>query len=208
MILIGQFDSPFVRRVGVALRVYGIGFEHRPLSTFSDAWSIAEYNPLQRVPVLVLDSGEAVIDSGAILDHLDEVVGEAALMPRAGAARRQALRVCAFATGVADKAVSLVYEQVLHADASEAWVARCRGQIGGALNVLEVDRAGRPTAYWFGSEIGHADIAVACALRFLAEAHPVYFALDKYPALAAHSAKCEELPEFAATVQAFKPPGR
>ena len=110
MILIGQFDSPFVRRVGVALRLWELPFEHRPLSTFRDAWRVAEYNPLLRVPVLVLDSGETLIESSAILDHLDEAVGiERAMLAAEGAPRRTALRICAFATGLADKAVSLVY---------------------------------------------------------------------------------------------------
>ena len=54
MILIGQFDSPFVRRVAITMRLYGIVFEHRPWSTFGDAERIAAYNPLRRVPTLVL----------------------------------------------------------------------------------------------------------------------------------------------------------
>src|SRR5262249_34848211 len=57
MILIGQYDSPFVRRVGIALTLYGLPFEHRPWSTFSDAEKIRPYNPLTRVPTLVLDDG-------------------------------------------------------------------------------------------------------------------------------------------------------
>ena len=75
MILIGQYNSPFVRRVAIALRLYGSPFEHRPWSTFGDADKIAPYNPLRRVPTLVLDSGEALIESTAILDYLDELVG-------------------------------------------------------------------------------------------------------------------------------------
>ena len=62
MFLIGQYDSPFVRRVAIALRLYDLPFEHRPWSTFGDADKIAPYNPLRRVPTLVLDSGEALID--------------------------------------------------------------------------------------------------------------------------------------------------
>jgi glutathione S-transferase len=46
MFLIGQYDSPFVRRVAIAMRLYGIGFEHKPWSTFGDAEKIAPYNPL------------------------------------------------------------------------------------------------------------------------------------------------------------------
>src|SRR5690349_19204515 len=110
MFLIGQYDSPFVRRVAIAMRLYGIAFEHRPWSTFGDADKIAPYNPLRRVPTLVLDNGEALIESFAILDHLDELAGEAkAMIAPSGAERRRQLRLCALATGFGDKAVSLVY---------------------------------------------------------------------------------------------------
>ena len=74
MILIGQYDSPFVRRVGIALTLYGMPFEHRPWSTFGDADKIRPYNPLTRVPTLVLDDGEVLIDSTVILDYLDSLV--------------------------------------------------------------------------------------------------------------------------------------
>ena len=60
MILIGQYDSPFVRRVGIALTLYGMPFEHRPWSTFGEADKIRPYNPLTRVPTLVLDNGEVL----------------------------------------------------------------------------------------------------------------------------------------------------
>ena len=74
MILIGQYDSPFVRRVAIAMRLYGIAFEHKTWSTFGDAETIAPYNPLRRVPTLVLDNGETLIESTAILDYVDELV--------------------------------------------------------------------------------------------------------------------------------------
>lgn len=75
MILIGQYDSPFVRRVAIAMHLYGVDYEHRPWSTFGDAAKIAPFNPLIRVPTLVLDDGESLVESGAILDHLDQVAG-------------------------------------------------------------------------------------------------------------------------------------
>lgn len=207
MILIGQYDSPFVRRVGIALHLYGLGYEHRPWSTFGDAEKIAQYNPLRRVPTLVLDDGAVVIESSAILDYLDETVGpEKALIPRHGVARRDGLKVCALATGLADKAVSLVYERVLHQQTSQAWVERCRSQIEDVLDALESDRAGRTSAFWFGGAIGHADIAVACALRFTSDAHPQVFEARRWPALAAHAERCEALAAFQAVQQPFIPP--
>ncbi len=63
MILIGQYDSPFVRRVAIAMRLYGLPFEHKPWSTFGDRDRLAEFNPLSRVPTLVLDNGEVAIEA-------------------------------------------------------------------------------------------------------------------------------------------------
>jgi len=196
MILIGQYDSPFVRRVAIAMRLYGIAYEHRPWSVFADGARIEPYNPLRRVPTLVLDDGEALIESGAILDYLDERAGPAALIPRSGPERRAVLRICALATGLADKAVSLVYERVLHQQPSEVWAERCTAQIGGVLDVLEKHRVAQPEPYWFGPVIGHADITVACALRFTREAHPGVFDERRWPALVAHAAHCETLLPF------------
>jgi len=207
MFLIGQYDSPFVRRVAIALRLYGLAFEHRPWSTFGDAETIATYNPLRRVPTLVLDDGETLIESTAILDFLDELVGpDKAMIAERGPVRRHQLKICALGSGLADKAVSLVYERVLRKDQLKLWVERCEAQIGGVLAVLEKERAAAPTAYWFGDTIGHADIMVACALRFTTEAHPQLFDAARYPRLAAHAAVCEALPVFTEIVQPLAPP--
>jgi glutathione S-transferase len=207
MILIGQFDSPFVRRVAIAMELYGLKYEHRPWSTFGDAELIAPYNPLRRVPILVLSDTESLIESAAILDYLDERAGpEKALIAESGLARRQALKICALATGLNDKAVSLFYERALHEKTSPAWVQRCETQIRGVLNVLDADRRVRTTPYWFGDAIGHADIAVACALRYLGEAHPGLASRGSWPALAAHAHRCEALEPFRAIFQAFLPP--
>jgi glutathione S-transferase len=207
MILIGQFDSPFVRRVGIALQLYGFGYEHRPWSVWADADAIAPFNPLRRVPILVLDDGEALIESGAILDALDDLVGPTrALTPPTPDARRSARQVAALATGMADKAVALLYEHVLRAETgrSPAWVARCQSQIVATLGTLERAYVGRRAEpYWGGDAVGHADIAVACAVRFLREAHP-----DLTATLAAPTplvdrlcAACEALPAFQAVQQ-------
>jgi glutathione S-transferase len=207
MFLIGQYDSPIVRRVAIALRLYGLPFEHRPWSTFREGDKIAPYNPLRRVPTLVLDGGEALIESTAILDYLDELAGpEKAVIAARGPERRHALKICALATGLADKGVSLLYERMLRKDQSKIWVERCEAQIGAVLDVLEKERAAIASPYWFGERIGHADIAVACALRFTGEAHPQLFNATRYPALEAHAARCEALPPFQEFVQPLAAP--
>ena len=207
MILIGQYDSPFVRRVAIALDLYGLPYEHRPWSTFGDADLLAQFNPLRRVPTLVLDDGETLIDSFVILDWLDEAAGlDRALVPPHGPERRHALKICAQAAGLADKAVSLLYERILHKETSQIWSDRCRTQIADVLTALETDRAARITEHWFGETIGHADIAVACAIRFTREAHPDLFDPARWPALERHAVRCEGLDVFTRIVQPLDPP--
>jgi glutathione S-transferase len=202
MILIGQYDSPFVRRTAIALRLLGLPYEHRPWSVWADGDRLAALNPLRRVPTLVLDDGEVLIESSAILDALDQLVGPSrALSPAAGPSRRRALYVAALATGLADKAVSLFYESLLHQAPSQIWIERCRAQIADVLDALERERGASGPAYWLGETIGHADIAVACALRFVSEAHPGLFDAARWPRLAAHANQCEALEVFIAIRQ-------
>ena len=146
MILIGQYDSPYVRRVGIALTLYGHTFEHRPWSTFGDGDKIEPFNPLRRVPTLVLGNGEIILESAYALDWLDEQARAAddivPLMAASGGERQRALYYIALTTGFSDKAIALFYEQVLHKEKSPVWLERCNTQISAVLNVLEKIRAG------------------------------------------------------------------
>lgn len=208
LILIGQYDSPFVRRVAVALRLYDMAYEHRPWSVFRDAAEVRRFNPLIRVPTLVLDDGEALIESFAILDHLDQQAAASKLLiAPAGAARGAALQGCALATGLAEKAVGLLYERVMHQPVSQTWTERCTTQVLSVLDALEMEVGGSKTIFWFGDTIGHADIALACALHFIAQAHPDLRDDLRRPKLAAHAARCEALLPFRQTAPDFLPPG-
>src|SRR3546814_18599784 len=105
MILVGQYDSPFVRRVGVSLRVLGFDYEHARRSEFGDFDSLRETNPLGRIPSLMLEDGTVLIDSAAILAWLDETVGpERALIHLPGPERRRPLQLTALAPGAVQKA--------------------------------------------------------------------------------------------------------
>jgi glutathione S-transferase len=205
MMLIGQYDSPFVRPVGIALTTYGMAFEHRPWSVFGDADRIAAYNPLRRVPTLVLDDGSAVVDSLAILMVIDDLVGsDRATLARTGPDGRELLRLCGFAAGVADKGVSLLYERVLREQAFPLWVERCRAQIIETLDLLEGERAGRGTTYLFAGALSHADVMLTTMWGFATGALSAEFDWANWPALKAHAAQCEALPAFKAVNQPFK----
>ncbi len=207
MKLIGQYDSPFVRRVAVALQTYGIAYDHLPWSTFGDGDLVAQHNPLKRVPALVLEDGEVLIDSGAILDYLDEYVGPGrALLPQSGSARRAALRRIALMTGAADKAVSFFYAKLFSSALAPDFVARCEGQIRTALTAIDRECGARVGNWWQGDAPGHDDIAVACVARFIREAYPDLFDQAALPSLSDHCAKAEALSAFSAVEQTFSPP--
>jgi glutathione S-transferase len=200
VILVGQYDSPFVRRVAITLHHYGVAFTRDPVSVFSP--DIVRFHPLMRVPALVLDDGEILWDSGAILDHLDEQVPpEVALVPRAGAARRRVLRAMTLATGAIDKVNALVFEHHMHAAQclSAEWIDRCRRQLEGALVRLDGD-AGAP--WVFGETMTQADVTIGCLVAYvrlrLGEALPA----GRYPALDALAARCEASEPFRRAVPA------
>jgi len=210
MLLIGMFDSPYVRRVAVSMRLLGMAFEHADWSVGRDFDRIRAYNPLGRVPTLVLDDGEALIESGAILDFLDETVGPMrALLPPSGRARRAALRLMALATGAADKAAIQVYEVVFRPEDKRhaPWVARCRSQVEAALAELErLCRTRADQAWLVGDRLSQADVTVTCAFTFLMAALDGVLERSAYPALLAACERCEALPEFQAIRAAWSPP--
>lgn len=198
MILVGQYDSPYVRRVAITLHHYGIPFARNTISVFSQADQMAAINPLVRIPSLVLDDGDVLIDSAAILDHLDEVAGPAvALVPRKRDERRRVMQLIAIATGAIDKAAAQVYERYFHtADAvSENWLARSRDQMRGGLAYLE----GRLAGEWLALDrFTQADVTTAALIGYLKLRVPEVDVSRDYPRLAALAARCEEMPAFAA----------
>ena len=204
MILIGQYDSPFVRRVAVTMQLYKLSYEHRPLSAVGDGDRIAEFNPLMRVPTLISSDGMVITDSGTIIQLLDHLAGFGAFLGRNWPQQCEVLSFTAFAAGVAEKAVALVYEKAFHKEALPSWNERLRKQVAETLAMLDRERALRKTPWLFGDRLSHADIMIGTMLCFLREAHPGQFDLDGYKALKKHSKTCEALPEFKKAYQPFK----
>jgi glutathione S-transferase len=201
MQLIGMLDSPFVRRVAVSLAILGIEFEHRAVSVFRHFDTFSALNPVVKAPTLIDDDGTVLIDSSLILDYFDEgVAAERRLMPQALGERRRALHLIGFALAACEKTVQIVYERELRPKEKQhaPWIERVTGQLAAAYDVLERDLAGAASTGWlFGDRIMQPDITVAVAWRFTQYALPGVLDAQRYPALAAHSARAEALPAFA-----------
>ena len=162
MILVGQYDSPFVRRVAISLRLLGFTYEHDTRSVFGDFDWMRSVNPLGRIPSLVLDDGDVLTDSGAILDWLDEQVGpERALMPRSGLARRRAMQLTALAAGAIEKLGAAVYEEVIRPASARwpEWIERCRTQGLGGLARLEQED--------WPQQLDQPQITTACLVAYV-----------------------------------------
>jgi glutathione S-transferase len=197
MILVGQFDSPFVRRIAVTLNLYHIPFRRNAISVFSNAEEMRRINPLVRIPSLILDSEEVLWESDYIIDHLDRRVGPGrALIPDDGEERRKILQTTALAKGCVDKAAAIVYERHFHAPEhrSDAWEKRCLEQLSGGLKELEK----RATQRWFhGERISHADAMAGCMLGYLNLRLPEAFPETSFPKLHGFAQRCELNAAFA-----------
>jgi glutathione S-transferase len=195
MILVGQYDSPFVRRVAVTLHLYGLPFERNRLSVFNP--SMADINPLARIPSLIIDGNETLFESAAILDYLDELAGpERALVPRSGEERRRVLHATVLAAGATEKTGVVVYERHFHASACIAhdWVARCLAQIAGALVHLD-GHAREP--WFFGEKMTQADVTIGCMIGYFHLRLPEAFPSGRYHRLEKIAQRCEDLDAFA-----------
>ncbi|HVK93871.1 MAG TPA: glutathione S-transferase [Noviherbaspirillum sp.] len=199
MKLIGLFDSPYVRRVAVSMRLYDMPFEHIALSVFRHQDEMRKINPLLKVPLLVLDSGERLMESSFILDYLEgEAAPEKRLTPAFGESRRHVQQQCAMALLAAEKTLQSVYESTMRpAEFSYApWLERCIGQMHAAFGMLE---ALPPSSALAGEPLTQGDVTTAIVLRFAQYMLASEFPVGRYSQLEKLSAYCESLPAFIQT---------
>jgi glutathione S-transferase len=198
MQLIGMLDSPYVRRVAIALIMAKTPFIHRPISLFRHIDQFSKLNPLLKAPTLLTDDGVVLMDSSVILDYLAGVDPPiAALTPSTLPERLVALRATALALTVMEKAVQRHYERMLRPveKQHEPWVNRVMGQLTAGLSALDVELL--PSG-WIGGELGVADITVACAFGFIRSILDDLLVTSRYPNLGAFCARAEALPAFRA----------
>ncbi|HEY4926434.1 MAG TPA: glutathione S-transferase N-terminal domain-containing protein [Roseiarcus sp.] len=198
MQLIGMLDSPYVRRVAIALIIAKTPFIHRPISLFRHIDQFSKFNPLLKAPTLITDDGVVLMDSSLILDYLAAVdSGIAALTPSKAPQRLEALRATGLALTVMEKAVQRHYERMLRPAEKqhEPWVDRVMGQLSAGLSAMDAEL---PGSAWISGELGLADITVACAFGFTHALLADVVETSRYPNLGAFCARAEALPPFRA----------
>lgn len=206
--LVGQLDSPYVRRVAASATLLGIPFEQAPWSVGADQARLREVNPLGRVPAWIDDSGEVLVESGQIVDHLDDLAGYGAtLMPGEARERFIVRQWLGLLTGALDKGIAINIERIFNAvpARSTAWTRRCDEQLRSGLAAIEAECAARAGQEWLAHRrITQADVTFACFLTYLRDSLPLDLA--PYPAIADRLARIEALPAFVATYKPFDAP--
>ncbi len=196
MILTGLYDSPFARRVALALHVHGVAFERQALSVFGDFDAVMRANPLGRAPALTLDDGRIISDSRAIIEWIEDPAadfGGSMLAPDNAAARFEMLEVEGLAIGLADKGVARSAENRRPAQLQDReWILRLEKQMSSGLDWLERWADRRSTS----GEPDRADLAAVCAATYLAQKWPGVFDADARPALEHYRAGWEARAPF------------
>ena len=199
MILVGRNNSPFVRRVAVSLHLLDLPFEQRPLSTVTNRDEVQALNPLGRIPALVLEDGEALIDSTAILDYLDELAGpEKALIPPFGPERRKVLKRVAYAMGVMEKGLACYVERIIRPTDKQHQALLDRFAEQARAGLAELNKL-CGNGWLCGERITQADISTVAALDFIDAFWPDMLPADFVPNLQALRQRAYALPAFSTT---------
>jgi len=195
--LISATPSPYARKVRIALIEKGIPFELQTEVPWHGTTATPAYNPLEKLPVLVLPDGTGIYESRFILEWLELRHPTPRLLPDNPDDVLRARQIEVIADGICDAVVLLFFERMRDAP-SEEWMARQRRKVEGGVRAL-AERAG--DGFLVGDRFGLADIAAGTVLRYLSVRFAEFDWAAMYPALAAMSARLETRPSFAATVR-------
>jgi glutathione S-transferase len=203
MKLIASLTSPYARKVRIVLAEKKIECDLVEDSPWAPATTVPDYNPLGKVPVLVLDDGTTLFDSRVIVQYLDTVSPVSRLIPETGRQRIAVKRWEALADGICDAASAIVLERKRAVrQQSKEWIDRQRRKIDLGLKELSSDLGER--AWCNGEGYSLADIATGCALGYLDFRQPDVDWREPYPNLVKLTEKLAKRASFADTVP---PPG-
>ncbi|WJF89823.1 glutathione S-transferase N-terminal domain-containing protein [Paraburkholderia bonniea] len=200
MKLIGSLGSPFVRKVRIVLAEKKIDYKLVLENVWSAGSVIQTFNPLGKVPCLVMEDGEAVFDSRVICEYADMLSPVARLIPASGRERVEVRCWEALADGMMEAAALIRLESTQRPaeHRSEAWVARQQQKIDGGLAALAQGLGNKP--WCSGNRYTLADIALGCALGYLDFRQPELNWRAAWPVLEQHFQKLSQRQSFMDTV--------
>jgi len=200
MKLIGSVTSPYVRKVRVVLADKKLDYSFIQENVWAADTTIQQTNPLGKVPCLVMEDGSTLYDSRVIAEYLDTLTPVCKLLPPNGRDRAEVKVWEALADGVLDAGILMRLETTLRPETQQSpeWIARQSGKVHAGLRVMS-ERLGE-SAFCAGNHYSLADVAVGCALGWIAFRFPAIDWRGDYPNLARLSDKLSERQSFKDTV--------
>ncbi len=169
MKLIGSNTSPYVRKVRVVMVEKKLDYVFVTEDVWTAQTTIAETNPLGKVPCLVMEGGEALFDSRVIVEYLDTLSPVGKLIPTVGRERAEVKTWEALADGVLDALILARLEASWagrsSTERSQAWIERQMDKVHASLKAMSKGLGDK--AYCAGIHLSLADIAIGCALSYL-----------------------------------------
>ncbi|WP_029461840.1 glutathione S-transferase N-terminal domain-containing protein [Serpentinimonas barnesii] len=205
MKLIGSLTSPYVRKARIVLAEKKLNFSWVDENVWAADTRIQQFNPLGKVPCLLLDDGTSVYDSRVIVEYLDTLSPVGKLIPDHGRERLEVKIWEALADGVSDAAFAARMEG--HWDGrtaqqrSPAWIERQLGKVTHGLRAMSERLGEQPFCH--GTHFSLADVATGCALAYLDFRFAQIAWRTDHPNLARLYEKLAQRPSFVASV----PPG-
>lgn len=202
MKLIGSNSSPYVRKVRVVMAEKKLDYDFVTEDVWAAQTTIAESNPLGKVPCLIMEGAEALFDSRVIVEYLDTLSPVGKLIPSVGRERAEIKTWEALADGVLDASILARLEATWagrsEAQRSQAWIDRQLGKVQASLKAMSQGLGEKP--FCAGIHLSLADIAVGCALGYLDFRFPQIDWRTDYPNLVRLHDKLMQRPSFADTV--------
>jgi len=169
MKLLGSITSPYVRKVRVVMAEKKLDFEFVTEDVWSDQTTIAESNPLGKVPCLIMEAGEALFDSRVIVEYLDTLSPVGKLIPGLGRERAEVKTWEALADGLLDASILARLESTwvgrTDEQRSQAWIDRQLVKVQSAVKAMSLGLGEKP--FCAGIHLTLADISVGVALSYL-----------------------------------------
>lgn len=198
MKLLASFTSPYARKVRIALAEKKIEYDLVEASPWDAGDAVAQFNPLGKIPTLVLEDGTTLFDSRVIVEYLDAVSPVSRLIPEPSRQRIAVKRWEALADGICEAAMLITLERKRPArQQSKQWMAHQDRKIARAVDALARELEERP--WCNGESYSLADIATGCALAYLDLRHTALIWRDLHPNLGRLAEKLEARPSFADT---------
>ena len=199
MRLLSATPSPYARKVRITLAEKGLPFELLTEVPWNTDTATPQHNPLEKVPVLILDDGTTVYESRLILEYLEIKYPDPPMFPKDGDALLAAKRLEVLADGICDAAVLIIFERMRPEDRrSVPWEARQRRKVEGGLKA--VARLVPSAGFCVENAFGLADIAVGTLLDYMALRLPEFDWADRYSNLVSLRERLSERPSFRETL--------